>query len=74
MNYLDTDQWHDAMGFDFPQLADKPWGVLFDGGRDVAVPEYHAAMDVMRKLTKERERRMKRWTAATSNSKPLTSG
>jgi hypothetical protein len=50
VNYLDTDQWHDAMAFDFPQLADKPWGVIFDGGRDTTATNYHTAMEVMRKL------------------------
>jgi hypothetical protein len=50
VNYLDTDQWHDAMDFDFPQLVGKPWAVLFDGGRVVNGANYRRAMDVMRKL------------------------
>jgi len=50
VNYLDTDQWHDAINFDFPQLSGTPWAVVFDGGNDVQSSGYHLAMDVMRKL------------------------
>jgi hypothetical protein len=50
VNYLDTDQWHDAIGFDFPQLVGTPWGVVFDGGTDLVSPKYAAAMAVLRKL------------------------
>lgn len=50
LNYLDTDQWHDAVEFDFKQLIDTPNAVVFDGGPDFASTKYQAAMDVLRKI------------------------
>lgn len=50
LNYLDTDQWHDAMEFDFPQLKNSPWSVVFDGGKDIATARYKRAMTVIRQL------------------------
>jgi len=50
-NYLDTDQWHDAMDFDFSALAGTTtYGVVFDGGRDVTTPAYKRAMVTLRSL------------------------
>lgn len=50
LNYLDSDQWHDALDFDFPQLKSSGHAVVFDGGNDPSAPAFKAAMNVMRKL------------------------
>jgi hypothetical protein len=52
LNYLDTDQWHDARDFDFRELKATPNAVVFDGGTDTAAPAFRAAMDVLRKLNR----------------------
>jgi hypothetical protein len=50
LNYLDTDQWHDAMNMDFQDLAATTKGVVFDGGKTVDSAPYHVAMDVVKKM------------------------
>jgi len=46
LNYLDTDQWHDAKALDFPELKQSPNAVLFDGGTSVGANAYRLAMGV----------------------------
>ena len=53
VNYLDTDQWHDAMALDFPQLNSSDHPVIFDGGGDVTSPKHVRAFEVIRALNDE---------------------
>ena len=50
LNYLDTDQWYDMVGFDFPVTRAKGPDVLVDGGKDHASTDYHAAIAIVRKI------------------------
>jgi hypothetical protein len=50
LNFLDTDQWHDAMAFDFKHLLDTPHAVVFDGGKDVKSETYRESMAVLRTI------------------------
>ena len=50
LNYLDTDQWYDMLGFDFPGTAAGKYDVLVDGGKDHGTADYKAAMAVLRRL------------------------
>ena len=50
VNYLDTDQWHDMVRHDFPQVAASANGVVFDGTKVTTSPAYKKAFDVIRKL------------------------
>ena len=52
LNFLDTDQWHDAMAFDFKPLLNTPHSVVFDGGNDVTSPAYRDAMGIMRDINR----------------------
>jgi len=53
VNHLDTDLWHDAMSFDFPQLSPIKNPVVFDGGEDQTSAEFDRAFDVIRELNLE---------------------
>ena len=50
LNYLDTDQWTDAMRLDFSALLGTKNGVVFDGGTDHTAPAFAAAFAVVRSL------------------------
>jgi hypothetical protein len=65
LNYLDTDHWVDrvkpAYGLadprfaqeDFTALAQAPFGVLYDGGKDTTTSKFKNAFDVIRKLNED---------------------
>ena len=53
LNYLDTDHWFDAAGYDFPDLVSSNHGVLFDGSKDTSSAQFKQAFDVLRKLNNE---------------------
>lgn len=55
LNYLDTDHWFDRTDpdNDFPEIADSPYGVLFDGGKDQSSLQFSKAFDVIRKINSE---------------------
>lgn len=55
VNYLDTDHWFDRLGKgdDFEVLANAPFGILYDGGKDPAAPQFQAAFDILRRLNEE---------------------
>jgi hypothetical protein len=65
VNYLDTDHWFDrvtpAYGLneakfgqeDFTALAQSPYGVLYDGGKDATTAQFDNAFAVIRKLNEE---------------------
>lgn len=50
VNYLDTDQWHDMVQYDFPHVAASANGVIFDGGKSIVAPVYKKAFDVLRRV------------------------
>ena len=64
-NYLDTDHWFDRVTpnygvdeekfkqEDFTALAQSPYGILFDGGKDIASDRFRKAFDTIRKLNEE---------------------
>ena len=65
VNYLDTDHWFDrvlpAYGLtdpkfseeDFAALAQSPFGILYDGGKDPASSEFTAAFNTIRKFNEQ---------------------
>lgn len=65
VNYLDTDHWFDrvtpAYGLadpkfsqeDFTLLSQSPYGVLYDGNKDVTKPEFAAAFAVIKQINEE---------------------
>ncbi|MER9375418.1 hypothetical protein [Mesorhizobium sp. M0491] len=65
LNFLDTDHWFDRVlpeyGLtdskfneeDFTSLAQSPFGLLYDGGKDTAAPEFASAFDAIRKFNEE---------------------
>lgn len=55
-NYLDTDQWYDWMGYDFPTLQAGPFDVIFDGGKDKTTAKYKKAFDVIRRMNLDIEK------------------
>jgi hypothetical protein len=50
LNYLDTDQWTDMLGFDFGHVAASTHAVVFDGEKDLTTPKFKAAFDIVRRL------------------------
>ena len=52
LNYLDSDHWFDRTlaGDDFSDLTASPNGVVFDGGKDTATPQFEEAFAVLRRL------------------------
>ncbi|WP_306141493.1 hypothetical protein [Roseibium sp. MMSF_3412] len=53
VNYLDTDQWHDAMLLDFPQLNPTDHPVVYDGGGDETSLNHARAFEVIKKINEE---------------------
>ena len=55
LNYLDSDHWFDRTlaGDDFSDLAASPHGVVFDGGKDTAAPQFAEAFAVLRRLNQD---------------------
>jgi hypothetical protein len=52
-NYLDTDQWYDALRLDFPAVAASTNDPVFDGGKDHDSPSYQEAMNVIKQLNRQ---------------------
>lgn len=52
--YLDSDHWFDRTqpGDDFADLSTSPNSVVFDGGKDPAVPRFAAAMEMLTALNR----------------------
>ena len=55
LNYLDSDHWFDRTmaGDDFADLVASPNGVVFDGGKDTAAPQFAEAFTVLRRLNED---------------------
>ncbi|CAN7700027.1 hypothetical protein [Mesorhizobium sp. LjRoot246] len=52
INYLDSDQWYDALFLDFPQIAIGSADVIFDGGKNHSSHQYRNAEGVIAKLNR----------------------